>query len=284
MRTEEDISTVASDSTTSTTSMYPTTLETEATSTSTISPTPIPTPPPKRTPPPEPKTAPEKQPPPHPSPTPTPVPSPTSPPATPEGPVYVNGFLDPRSITPTLVSDPSSLTVLVNKYFEVSSDYVPSLVEVISSKNCSIRPEAAEAWDLMREACSAATGKTLYLSSGYRSYETQKKLFEDALANKGLERAVSKYAYPGRSEHQLGLALDITTTDTKSISGSFLSTEAGMWMTDHAYEFGFILRYPSGKESITGYAFEAWHYRFVGVDVATAMYGTGLCYEEYLGI
>jgi len=198
-------------------------------------------------------------------------------------PVYVNGFLDPRSVTPTMVSDASPLTVLVNKFYCVSKDYVPSLVPAKSSKQCYLRPEAADAWNLMRAACYDATGKTLYLSSGYRSYATQKFIFENAIANKGLERAISKYAYPGRSEHQLGLALDITTTDYKSISGSFLKTAAGQWMVEHAHEYGFILRYPSGKESITGYAFEAWHFRYVGVDPAIAMHNSRQTFEEYLG-
>ncbi|MBN1775909.1 MAG: D-alanyl-D-alanine carboxypeptidase family protein [Clostridiales bacterium] len=212
------------------------------------------------------------------TPTPTPIPTPV-----PGEPVYINGFLDPRSVTPEIISNPSSITALVNKYHAVTKDYVPSLVPAKSSNGRYIRPEAADAWDLMREACHEDTGKTLYLTSGYRSYATQKASFENAIINKGLERAVSKYAYPGRSEHQLGLALDIATTSYKTISGSFLSTEAGQWMTEHAHEYGFILRYPSGKESITGYAFEAWHYRYIGVDAATAMHSSGQTLEEYLG-
>jgi len=200
-----------------------------------------------------------------------------------DSPVYVDGFLDPRSVTPTMVPDASSITVLVNKYNAVSQDYVPSLVLAESSNNRYIRSEAADAWNLMRVACYDATGKTLYLVSGYRSYSAQKSSFENALTWKGLTRAISKYAYPGRSEHQLGLALDIATTDSKKISADFLETTAGAWMAEHSYEYGFILRYPSGKESITGYAFEAWHYRYVGVDPATAMHDNGLTLEEYLG-
>lgn len=182
-----------------------------------------------------------------------------------------------------MVSDASSITVLVNKYYSVSKDYVPSLVLAESSNGRYIRSEAADAWNLMRVACYDSTGKTLYIVSGYRSYATQKNSFENAIAKKGLTRAISKYAYPGRSEHQLGLALDISTTDSKKISGSFLKTTTGAWMAEHAHEYGFILRYPSGKESITGYAFEAWHYRYVGVDPATAMHDSGQTLEEYLG-
>jgi uncharacterized protein YjdB len=196
---------------------------------------------------------------------------------------YFGGFLDPRSVTPTIVSDPASLTVLVNKYNAVSKDYVPALVLAKSSKGCYIRPEAAEAWNMMLVDCRNATGKTLYITSGYRSYATQSSSFANALATKGLVHAISKYAYPGRSEHQLGLALDITTTATKKISGSFLNTTAGAWVVAHAHDYGFILRYPSGKESITGYAFEAWHYRYVGADVATEMHNGGQTLEEYLG-
>jgi D-alanyl-D-alanine carboxypeptidase len=200
-----------------------------------------------------------------------------------DNPVYVDGYLDPRSVTPTMVPDPASLTVLVNKYNAISSDYIPALVLAQSSRSCYIRPEAAEAWNLMRADCRNATGKTLYITSGYRSYSTQKSIFENALATKGLLRAISKYAYPGRSEHQLGLAMDISTTATKKISGSFLSTTAGAWMVAHAHEYGFILRYPLGKESITGYGFEAWHFRYVGVGSAADMHNSGQTLEEYLG-
>ncbi|NLT12517.1 MAG: hypothetical protein GXY06_08940 [Clostridiaceae bacterium] len=197
--------------------------------------------------------------------------------------VYIDGFLDPRSVTPVIVPDPTSLTTLVNKFNAVPAEYVPALVLALSSKGCYIRPEAAEAWNLMRTACRTATGSTLYICSGYRSYTTQKSSFDDAIATKGVVRAISKYAYPGRSEHQLGLALDVATTATKTISGSFLTTPAGAWMAAHAHEYGFILRYPSGKENITGYAFEAWHFRYVGVEPATAMYINGQTLEEYLG-
>lgn len=237
--------------------------------------TPTPTPEPTLSPTPSPTTETPPIQPPSPSPTPSPTPS---------GPVFIDGFLDPRSITPEIVSNPSSITVLVNKYYAVPSDYVPSLVRAESSRNQSLHPEAAAAWDEMREDCKEATGYTLYLTSGYRSYNTQKDSFESAIRNKGVFRAISRYAHPGRSEHQLGLALDIATTASPTISGSFLNTDAGKWVRDNGHLYGFILRYPSGKEHITGYAFEAWHYRYVGVELATELYNSGQTLEEYYGL
>lgn len=212
--------------------------------------------------------------------TPTPSPEPTAAPV-PTGPVWYNGFVDPRTVDFETISNPDDITVLVNKYFAVSEDYSPELVDADSSKSQKLRPEADDAWDLMRQACETDTGKTLYLSAGYSTFAQREQLFNDAVANKGIERACSKYAYPGRSEHNLGLALDIATTDSPAISGDFAGTEAGIWLAEHAHEYGFILRYPDGKSDITGYGYEAWHYRYLGATLATTLHESGQTLEEY---
>jgi D-alanyl-D-alanine carboxypeptidase len=201
----------------------------------------------------------------------------------PTGPVWHNGFVDPRTVEFEIVSNPDDITVLINKYYAVSEDYSPELVDADSSKSQKLRPEADDAWDLMRQACETDTGKILYLTAGYSTFAQRKKLFDDAVANKGIERACSKYAYPGRSEHNLGLALDIATTDSPSISGDFAGTTAGIWLAAHAHEYGFILRYPDGKSDITGYGYEAWHYRYLGVTLATTLHESGQTLEEYYG-
>lgn len=216
--------------------------------------------------------------------TPTPAlsPEPTDAPV-PTGPVWYNGYVDPRTVDYEIISNPEDITVLVNKYFAVSEDYSPVLVDAESSKSQKLRPEADDAWDLMRKACETDTGKTLYLTAGYSTFAQREKLFNDAVVNKGIERACAKYAYPGRSEHNLGLALDIATTDSPSISGDFAETTAGIWLAAHAHEYGFILRYPDGKSDITGYGYEAWHYRYLGIDLATTLHESGQTLEEYYG-
>ncbi len=209
---------------------------------------------------------------------------------TPTGPVWYDGYVDPRTVEYEIVSDPDDLTVLINKYYAVSGDYVPELVPAASSSNQKLRPEANAAWDLMRAACYEDTGKTLYLTAGYSTFQQRIDLFEGAIkkvndnvAGFTMKRVVSKYAYAGRSEHNVGLALDIKEINDSDISSNFLNTTAGAWMTDHAHEYGFILRYPAGKGNITGYDFEAWHFRYVGVDLATALYEGDLTLEEYYG-
>lgn len=214
-----------------------------------------------------------------------PTPSPT-----PSGPVWYDGFVDPRTVEYEIVSNPGDITVLINKYYAVSEDYVPELAPAASSASQRLRPEANTAWDLMRAACLEDTGKTLYLTAGYSTFEQRIALFEGAIkkVNDGvsgftMKRVVSKYAYAGRSEHNVGLALDIREFNDSAISSNFLNTPAGAWMSDHAHEYGFILRYPAGKGHITGYDFEAWHFRYVGVDLATTLYTTGQTLEEYYG-
>jgi D-alanyl-D-alanine carboxypeptidase len=209
---------------------------------------------------------------------------------TPTGPVWYDGFVDPRTVEYEIVSNPGDITVLINKYYAVSEDYVPELVPAASSSNQQLRPEANAAWDLMRAACLEDTGKTLYLTAGYSTFQQRIDLFEgaikkvnDGVAGFTMKRVVSKYAYAGRSEHNVGLALDIREINDSDISSNFLNTTAGAWMSDHAHEYGFILRYPADKGHITGYDFEAWHFRYVGVDLATTLYDGNLTLEEYYG-
>jgi len=232
---------------------------------------------------------------PTPTPTSTPTPTPTSTPTptptpTPEyiepqtdAPVWYNGYVDPRTVRAEVVTNPEDLTVLINKYYAMPEDYVPDLVMADSSAGQYLRPEADDAWDLMRAACDKDTGEVLYLVSGYRSYATQAYSFSHAIERRGLEKVCEKNAYQGRSEHSLGLALDINTADDPEIRDEFVESTAGQWVKEHGHEYGFILRYPRDKGSIIGYGYEAWHYRFVGVELATKLYESGQTLEEYYG-
>ena len=226
-----------------------------------------------------------------PVPTSTPAPTPTSTPTPTPEPVYIepvfpepvwyNGYVDPRSVRAEKVTDPGDIGVLINKYYAMPEDYVPELVYAESSNGQQIRPEANEAWDLMRAACMEATGYQLYLVSGYRSYADQTYSFSNAIVRRGIDKVCEKNAYQGRSEHSLGLALDINTADDPEIRDGFAGTSAGKWVVDNGHLYGFIMRYPPEKGSITGYGYEAWHYRYVGVDIATEIHEKGITLEEY---
>lgn len=157
--------------------------------------------------------------------------------------------------------------LIANKTFGLPSTYGDGLTA-----------ETQSAFATMK-AAAAAEGLNLYISSGFRSYATQNGLYNKYVANDGKADADRYSARPGHSEHQSGLAFDLNT-----ISESFGGTPAGIWVAEHGHEYGFIVRYPQGKEDVTGYKWEPWHIRYVGVDAATKLHDSGLTVEEYLGI
>jgi LAS superfamily LD-carboxypeptidase LdcB len=126
---------------------------------------------------------------------------------------------------------------------------------------------------------SKTQGLNIYLNSGFRSYATQESLYQAYGAKHGQKEADKFSARPGHSEHQTGLAIDVNTA-----SDDFAGTPEAIWLADHAHEYGFIIRYPQGKENITGYQYEPWHLRYLGIETATSVYNSGLTLEEYLGI
>jgi D-alanyl-D-alanine carboxypeptidase len=119
------------------------------------------------------------------------------------------------------------------------------------------------------------------IGSAYRSAATQDQLFNRYVATAGYQEADKYSAHPGHSEHQTGLAVDISTTSQQCyLSECFIGTADGQWLAENAYKYGFTLRYPKGKELTTGYNFEPWHYRYVGIGLATALYQSGLTLDE----
>ena len=126
---------------------------------------------------------------------------------------------------------------------------------------------------------AAADNINIYLSSGFRSYDYQAQIYNNYVAMDGQANADTYSARPGHSEHQTGLAIDCNIIDD-----SFAGTPEAIWPENHCHEYGFIIRYPKSKESITGYKYEPWHIRYLGVDKAKAVHDSGLCLEEYLGI
>lgn len=132
---------------------------------------------------------------------------------------------------------------------------------------------------LAMQADALKEGLDLYISSGYRSYSTQRSLYERYVRQDGMALADRYSARPGHSEHQTGLAFDLNT-----ITESFGNSPEGRWVAKNCYKYGFILRYPKEKEAVTGYMYEPWHLRYLGTDLAARVYQSGLCLEEYLGI
>ena len=177
------------------------------------------------------------------------------------------------------IDDPADPLVLVNKYHGLSETYVPELEKLGGRYGVgSMVPDAAAAFRAMADAAKA-DGVSLRSVSAYRSYETQTGLYNRYVSIDGKANAERYSARPGYSEHQTGLALDINTA---SISAHFENTAEYAWLRAHCARFGFLLRYPREKESITGYRYEPWHYRYVGQDIARTCMDQGLTYEEYL--
>jgi LAS superfamily LD-carboxypeptidase LdcB len=194
-------------------------------------------------------------------------------------------------VNPYMVPNPDALDVVVNKDRALSSGFVPSgLVKVnvsvvyASTEGNKMKSGAAAAlYELFASGHEA--GITLLARSGYRSYNTQSTLYANSVKNNGLAYANRYTAQPGHSEHQTGLAMDVTAASVNNaLVTAFGSTKEGVWLAANAHRFGFIIRYPNGKESITGYAYEPWHIRYVGKDVAAAVYQRGVTLEEYFGL
>jgi carboxypeptidase len=185
--------------------------------------------------------------------------------------------------------DPTDTLILVNKNNKapavpvtlVKPDVQPTRETV--SENIYMRPEAAAALEDLFEA-AAQDGITLYATSGYRSYSTQKAIFERKLERMDEKQANASVAKPGYSEHQTGLAMDIEGETTKGtgLTEAFGESPEGIWTAEHCAEYGFIIRYPKGKTNITGYIYEPWHLRYVGKDAAAEITELGVTFEEYI--
>lgn len=178
--------------------------------------------------------------------------------------------------------EPSSLDVLVNKNNCLPSTYIPKDLEEVNRTYAYdqkfLRKEAKEAFERLSEDASTL-GYHIVCVSAYRDYEYQKDLYKYYVDHKGLEYADRCSARPGHSEHQTGLALDVMGSNMDY--NLFLHSVEFEWMNKNAHKYGFILRYPEGKEHITGFKYEPWHYRYVGKKLAKIIYENKLTLEEY---
>ncbi len=182
------------------------------------------------------------------------------------------------NVTETDMSD--GYLVLVNKYTKLDENYTPNLVTMSSTYSYDNMQMESTAYEYFKQMVDASRndGIKLYNISSYRSYNTQNYLYNNYVNRSGKEAADTFSARPGYSEHQTGLATDINTANS---SDHFENTKEYEWLINNSYKYGFILRYPQGKEYITGYKFEPWHYRYVGIDVAKYIKEHDITYEEY---
>lgn len=189
-----------------------------------------------------------------------------------------------------VIEDLDDIHILVNRTRALPEYYVPEdLVEPDvrfsfdeSLPQRLIREEAARALEALFEGASE-DNIHLFAVSGYRSYERQGDIFAFNWQRHGEERATQYSAQAGHSEHQTGLAMDVTSQSVGfQLTPDFGETEEGQWVAENAAKYGFIIRYLEGKEDITGYQYEPWHLRYVGIETAIAIAEQGLTLEEYL--
>ena len=164
--------------------------------------------------------------------------------------------------------------LIANKSYSLPADFYPELDSTCLNQFYKLQNDAS------------AEGLDIYLSSGFRSYETQDYIYNDYVAQDGQEVADTYSARPGHSEHQSGLAIDVNQIDD-----TFIGTPEAVWLENNCWKYGFILRYPQSKQDITGYKYESWHIRYVGTDMSYKIHSKALemgdpylTLEEYFGI
>ena len=196
----------------------------------------------------------------------------------------VNSNLDYEFYVDSSESDISKgMYTLVNKYNYLKQDYIPE--DLVSVTGIYARDSAKlgkVAYDNFVKMADAAREEdlTIKVTTGYRSYSFQSTLYNNYVKADGVKNADTYSARPGFSEHQLGYSADLTNAKNVSFD-NFENTKEYKWLQDNAYKYGFIMRFPKGKEYITGYQFESWHYRYVGEKIATYIHENDITYEEY---
>lgn len=174
--------------------------------------------------------------------------------------------------------------MLVNTENTLDASYEPPEIVKLSDSQCPVDSRIADALTAFVDAAQAE-GLPVYLSSGYRAYSEQQYLYQRKIGQGySAEEAAKIVAVPGTSEHQTGLACDITDYYHEMKDSSLENTATYQWMKEHCQEFGFIVRYPNDKQDITKIIYEPWHFRYVGVEAATYIMENNLCLEEFLAL
>nr|WP_231918750.1 MULTISPECIES: M15 family metallopeptidase [unclassified Leifsonia] len=196
----------------------------------------------------------------------------------------------PFDKTAQSTDDPASPWVVVNKARGLNpADYAPTDLIYPDLPNLNDQPmrqETAAAVVAMFQAAKSEAGLSLSIQSAYRSFDSQTRVYADDVARNGQAYADTDTARPGHSEHQTGLAVDISAVPARcSLDACFGETEQGRWLAANAWRFGFILRYPADKVAVTGFTYEPWHFRYVGVLLSTQLHTTGVTtLEEFFGL
>lgn len=178
------------------------------------------------------------------------------------------------------IDNQDSIYYIVNKQRALPSSYVPN--NLVTIRGEQMRSDAATAVNSLLSA-AANDGINLKIISGYRSYFYQQSVYNNYVKKDGQAKADTYSARPGHSEHQTGLAADLGT-GTCDLSICFGDTPGGKWLLNNSYKYGFIVRYQKGKENLTGYQYEPWHIRYLGVDLATSVYKSGQTLEQFFGL
>ena len=198
--------------------------------------------------------------------------------------------LEKDVVTLEETADLDAMPLLVNLWNPLPEQYTVKLEKL--DNGLQIAAEARQALEKMLGDCEAA-GLDVTVCSAYRTESTQNRLYQNKIARlravgysreEALAEAGRRGAPPGTSEHQTGLAVDIMATDYPVLDEKQAKTEEQQWLMEHCWEYGFILRYPTDKSSVTGIGYEPWHYRYVGQETAASIYERGLCLEEYIAV
>ncbi|EPY2272088.1 M15 family metallopeptidase [Clostridium sporogenes] len=188
------------------------------------------------------------------------------------------------------IRDNKKEILLVNRQNRLYETYLPKdlivpNIRFISNGDPEVRKIRKVAGEALEKLFNAAETENIVLLgvSGYRNYSYQVNVYNNSVYRNGKQHADKYVAQPGTSEHQTGLAIDIVSNEYTNLDEIFVNTRAYKWLKENCYKYGFIIRYPKGKEDITGYKFEPWHIRYVGIDVATEIMNRNITLEEYCG-
>lgn len=195
---------------------------------------------------------------------------------------HVNIKLDLPVYTDTEeVKDADDLLVIVNKYNHLPKNYKPKDIAYLDGaygNQVPVREIVKEPYLKLQEAAKKEIGITLKASTAFRNESFQTTLYNNYVKSDGVAKADTYSARPGYSEHQTGLAIDLRNTALTNVR---LTDDNYKWLEDNSYKYGFIIRFPEDKVDVTGYQFENWHIRYVGIELATKIHDSGLCLEEY---
>lgn len=176
--------------------------------------------------------------------------------------------------------------LIVNKENSLDEEYMPYdlvIPNIKADKEVKVRKEVAQKLEELF-ADAKKDGINLVAISGFRTYDYQDYLYKNSVQTNGKNHAIQYVAKAGYSEHQTGLALDLLCKEYMTLDEGFEKTDAFKWLESNMSKYGFILRYLKDKEDVTGYNYEPWHIRYVGVDIATEIYSKGITLEEYIGL